>query len=59
MKKPTPDIQKIQELWETWEKGKAEPGKLMSQLKMYGLPEILQQLVEHTENDENTKTTRE
>ena len=54
MQKPKPDLNKITDLWEQWEQGKAEPGKLMSQLKIHGLPDILQQLAEHHENTQTT-----
>jgi len=54
MQKPKPNLNKITALWEEWEQGKAEPGKLMSQLKINGLPEILKELIEQ---NENTKTT--
>ena len=55
MQKPKPNLQKVAELWDTWEKGKADPNQLLSQLKMHGLPEILKELVEH----ENNNTTRD
>ena len=60
MQRPKPNLNKIIELWEEWEQGKAEPGRLMSQLKMNGLPEILKELVEQkelAEQDENDNTT--
>ena len=54
MQRPKPNLNKIIELWEEWEQGKAEPGRLMSQLKMNGLPEILKELVEQHENTQTT-----
>ena len=60
MQRPKPNLNNIVDLWEQWEQGKAEPGKLMSQLKMNGLPEILKELVEQkelAEQNENTETT--
>ena len=55
MQKPQPNLHKVVELWDTWEKGKADPDQLLAQLKMHGLPEILKELVEH----ENNNTTRD
>ncbi len=54
MQRPKPNLNKIIELWEEWEQGKAEPGRLMSQLKMNGLPQILKELVEQHENTQTT-----
>ena len=55
MQKPKPNLEKIIELWDTWEQGKAEPDNLLHQLKIHGLPDILQNLAEQ---HENTTTTR-
>lgn len=60
MQKPKPNLHKVAELWDTWEKGKADPDQLLSQLKLHGLPEILKELVEQkelAEQDENDNTT--
>tara|TARA_Y100000004_G_scaffold136135_1_gene154138 strand:+ start:494 stop:682 length:189 start_codon:yes stop_codon:yes gene_type:complete len=60
MQKPKPNLEKVAELWNTWEKGEANPGQLLSQLKINGLPEILKELVEQkelAEQDENNNTT--
>jgi hypothetical protein len=46
MDKPVPDAAKLLAYWEEWEKGETPPGKVMSNLKTGGMPELLQSLIE-------------
>lgn len=46
MDKPAPDTGKLLGYWEEWERGETPPGKVMSNLKTAGLPELLQRLAE-------------
>lgn len=41
-----PDPKKILALWQDWEKGEVEPGRLISNLKTAGLPVLLEQLAD-------------
>lgn len=46
MDKPVPDPAKLLGHWEEWERGETPPGKVMSNLKTGGLPELLQSMLE-------------
>ncbi|MEM9466228.1 MAG: hypothetical protein AAGA90_12710 [Actinomycetota bacterium] len=46
MDKPAPDAAKLLAFWEEWETGETPPGKVMSNLKTGGLPDLLQSLLE-------------
>jgi len=46
MEKPTPDASKLLAQWEEWERGETPPGKVMSNLKTGGLPDLLRTLTE-------------
>ncbi len=46
MEKPPPDPKKLLEHWNEWETGETPPGKVISNLKKGGLPELLESLVE-------------
>jgi len=46
MEKPVPDPAKLLGQWEEWERGETPPGKVMSNLKTGGLPQLLQSLLE-------------
>ena len=46
MEIPPPDPQKLLNHWMEWEKGEITPGDLMKQLKMGGMRQILEALVE-------------
>ncbi|MEM9200189.1 MAG: hypothetical protein AAGC53_00945 [Actinomycetota bacterium] len=46
MDKPAPDAAKLLAYWEEWETGETPPGKVMSNLKTGGLPDLLQSLIE-------------
>ena len=46
MDKPTPDPAKLLGYWEEWERGETPPGKVMSNLKTGGLPDVLKSLLE-------------
>ena len=44
--RPKPDPKKLLTQWNEWETGKTPPGRVMSNLKTGGLPELLEKLVE-------------
>jgi hypothetical protein len=46
METPPPNPEKLLEHWMEWERGEATPGDLMKQLKMGGMRQILETLVE-------------
>jgi len=46
MDRPAPDPEKLLAHWEEWERGETPPGRVMSNLKTGGLPELLRQLIE-------------
>ncbi len=46
MDKPTPDPAKLLGYWEEWERGETPPGKVLSNLKMGGMPDLLKSLLE-------------
>lgn len=43
---PPPDLTKLIAVWEQWEAGEEQPGKVLASLKTAGLPAVLQQLAE-------------
>ena len=45
MDKPTPDPAKLLGYWEEWERGETPPGKVLSNLKTAGLPDLLDSLL--------------
>ena len=45
MEKPPADPKKILTYWQEWERGETPPGKVISNLKNAGLPDLLEQLV--------------
>lgn len=46
METPPPDPHKLLDHWMEWERGETGPGDLMKQLKMGGMRQILETLVE-------------
>jgi hypothetical protein len=44
--RPAPDLTKLLSAWEEFERGEQQPGKVLSNLKTAGLPEVLQELVD-------------
>ncbi|MGA0237292.1 MAG: hypothetical protein ACO3PD_02725 [Acidimicrobiales bacterium] len=46
MDKPTPDPAKLLGFWEEWERGDTPPGKVLSNLKTGGMPDLLKSLLE-------------
>jgi hypothetical protein len=46
MDKPLPDPAKLLAYWMEWERGETPPGRVMSNLKTGGLPDLLRQLSE-------------
>ena len=45
MDHPAPDARKLLDHWEEWERGETPPGRVMSDLKIGGLRELLRALV--------------
>ena len=45
MDKPPADPEKILAYWQEWERGETPPGKVISNLKTAGLPDLLEDLV--------------
>jgi len=43
---PSPDLRKLQNAWEEWERGEQTPGKVLANLKTAGLGVVLAQLIE-------------
>ena len=43
---PVPDIAKLREAWEEWERGEETPGRVLANLKTAGMPGLLAQLAE-------------
>ncbi|MGB1654093.1 MAG: hypothetical protein ACPHJY_06875 [Acidimicrobiales bacterium] len=46
MDKLTPDPAKLLGFWEEWERGDTPPGKVLSNLKTGGMPDLLKSLLE-------------
>jgi hypothetical protein len=44
MEPPAPDPEKLLAQWMEWERGEAAPGRVLSNLKTGGLPDLLRQL---------------
>ena len=49
-KKPKPNPQKLLDQWMEWERGETPPGRVISNLKIGGLPELLEQLIDVGDN---------
>ncbi len=43
--RPAPDLTKLLNAWEEFERGEEQPGKVLSNLKKSGLPEVLNELI--------------
>jgi hypothetical protein len=43
---PAPDISKLLNAWEEWERGEQTPGKVLANLKTAGLDRVLRQLAD-------------
>jgi len=44
--RPVPDLTKLLNAWEEFERGEQQPGKVLANLKTAGLPEVLNELIE-------------
>ncbi|MEO6125127.1 MAG: hypothetical protein ABIR32_15595 [Ilumatobacteraceae bacterium] len=44
--RPVPDLSKLVAAWQEFERGEEAPGKVLSNLKMSGLGEVLDELVQ-------------
>lgn len=42
--RPAPDLAKLINAWESWEKGEEMPGRVLANLKTAGLAEVLAEL---------------
>jgi len=42
--RPAPDLSKLINAWEEWERGEQSPGKVLANLKTAGLPDVLREL---------------
>jgi hypothetical protein len=43
--RPAPDLAKLLNAWEEFERGEQTPGKVLANLKTAGLPEVLRELI--------------
>lgn len=43
--RPAPDLSKLLAAWEEFERGEQTPGKVLSNLKTAGLPDVLNELI--------------
>ena len=44
--RPAPDLVKLVTAWQDWERGEEAPGKVLANLKIAGLADVLHQLTE-------------
>ena len=44
--RPTPDLTKLLNAWEEFERGEQQPGKVLANLKTAGLAAVLNELIE-------------
>ena len=44
--RPAPDLSKLLDAWEEFERGDQQPGKVLANLKTAGLPEVLSELID-------------
>ena len=44
--RPAPDLVKLQQAWDKWERGEETPGRVLADLKTSGMREVLRELVE-------------
>jgi hypothetical protein len=51
MDRPPPDPAALLQYWMEWEKAEATPGEVMSNLKKYGMRELLEGLVDVAASD--------
>ena len=42
--RPAPDLTKLRNAWQEWERGEESPGKVLANLKTAGLADVLEQL---------------
>lgn len=46
MDRPAPDPAKLLAFWDEWERGETPPGRVITNLKNAGLPDLLRALVD-------------
>ena len=44
--RPAPDLVKLLNAWQEWERGEEAPGKVLANLKIAGLADVLNELTE-------------
>jgi hypothetical protein len=52
MDRPPPNPAKLLDIWMEWERGEATPGRVLADLKIGGLRDILEQLASTPEDHE-------
>jgi hypothetical protein len=57
MDRPPPDPAKLLAYWNEWERGETPPGRVISNLKTAGLPDLLQELVDRVESAESSASS--
>jgi hypothetical protein len=50
MDRPSPNPTKLLEIWMEWERGESTPGRVLADLKIGGLRDILEQLASAAED---------
>ncbi len=54
MERPPPDPVKLLAAWNEWERGETPPGRVLSNLKLGGMRELLEALAAHVGTDAET-----
>ena len=55
--RPAPDLTKLLNAWEEFERGEQQPGKVLANLKTAGLADVLNELIESGWSPSVTSTT--
>ena len=55
--RPAPDLTKLLNAWEEFERGEQQPGKVLANLKTAGLADVLNELIESGWGPSVTSTT--
>ena len=55
--RPAPDLTKLLNAWEEFERGEQQPGKVLANLKTAGLADVLNELIESGWSPSVTGTT--
>lgn len=54
VQRPPGDPRELLRIWTEWERGETTPGKVLSDLKRAGMPELLEGLAAQLPSDETT-----